>query len=600
MGRFDESSPPHLQKTSSNPEFAHFRPTGFDAAHRALRRHLRFDPETGQILLFDQRMLLFHGLSFGTLRRELIERIGMDRAREMFTRLGYQQGVDDAVRTRRVAENDASEAWLLGPPLREIEGFVRNEPIGPIEEALRFDAERGLFFGDFYWTSSWEADAHLRHIGVSGVPACWLMIGYATGYTTTLMGRAILWREQECVAMGYERCHVVGRPLEEWPDADEDCRFLQLESFVAVPRGLPAARSTPAPAASATPAATTVGELLGASAAFNAVVHLLRRVADTDATVLFLGESGVGKELFSRTLHAIGPRAAKPLVAVNCAAIPADLVEAELFGVERGAFTGAVSSRPGRFERADGGTLFLDEVSSLPLPAQGRLLRALQQGEIERVGDRIVRRVDVRIVAAANRDLRAEVRAGRFREDLFFRLNVFPIAIPPLRDRREDVPLLVGLFLERATKRFGKSVRGLTIAASQRLRDYDWPGNVRELENLIERAVILVEPGGTIDVQHLFTSGETVRDSSQSFFASEEPTLREAAGVAATTEAAVDGLLAAHGSFEAVEAQFLRRALERCEGNVSAAARLLGLRRGQVEYRLGRVSGRKQSAPRRR
>jgi hypothetical protein len=224
-------------------------------------------------------MLLFHGHSFGSLRRELVERVGMDRAREMFTRPGYQQGVDDSERTRNVTGGDVADAWLMGPPLREIEGFVCNDPIGPLSEALQFNPEHGRFFGNFYWSSSLEAEAHLNHIGISGVPACWLMIGYATGYTTALMGRPILWREQECVAMGHKRCHVVGRPLEEWTDTDEDLRFFQIENFVAAPRPRSAARKRQQPEAAPQGfIQSSFGELVGASAAFNAVVHLLRLI----------------------------------------------------------------------------------------------------------------------------------------------------------------------------------------------------------------------------------------------------------------------------------------------------------------------------------
>jgi len=579
-------------KTESRAGLSSPQSSTFELVRRRLAQHLRFDPESGQILLFDQRMLLFHGFSFATLRQELVEQVGLDRAREMFTRLGYQQGVADSDRARVLAKGDVALALMHGPPLREMEGFVRNRPIDPLDDSLRFNPEQGQFWGAFHMAYSWEAEAHVQHLGLSGVPACWLTTGYATGYSTALMGRPILWREQECVAMGHLQCRIFGKPLEEWHDATEDLRFFQIENFVSAPHGrsvtIPVVEApTPLPA----PSRSSFGALVGASAAFNAVVHLLRRVADTDATVLFLGESGVGKELFSRTLHAISPRAPKPLVAVNCAAIPADLVEAELFGVEKGAFTGAIASRPGRFERANGGTLFLDEVSSLPLPAQGRLLRVLQEGEIERVGDIRVRKVNVRIVAAANRDLRSEVAAGRFREDLFFRLNVFPIEIPPLRERREDIPLLVNLFLDRYAQRMRKPVRGLTIAASQMLRDYDWPGNVRELENLLERAVILVEPSGMIDVQHLFRGGEVVRTPSFALFdrsASTDEGDRSEPAENVSIDRLIERLLTIAGGFEEIESRILRFALDRSRGNLSAAARLLKLRRGQVEYRLKR------------
>ena len=546
---------------------------------RTLAKNVHFAPDSGHILLFGQRMLLMHGASVATLRHELVERLGLDRTRELFTRIGYQQGVDDARCLREAEGSDLTRTLALGPRLREIEGFVRNQAV----DRMQFNTDSGEFWGDYYWQSSWEAEAHLQHFGTSGSPACWMMTGYASGFTTTMMGRPILWRELECVAMGHARCRVIGRPLEECEDSADDLSFLRIEDFVSAPRG----RDSPVDTA----ATASLPDLVGASAGFNAVAHLIRRVAPTDATVLFLGESGVGKERFSKTLHAIGPRAKGPFIGVNCAAIPAELVEAELFGVERGAFTGAHASRPGKFERAHAGTLFLDEISSLPMPAQGKLLRALQEGEIERVGDTRVRPVDVRIVAAANRDLRAEVAAGRFREDLFFRLNVFPIEIPPLRERREDIALMLNVFVERYAKRFGKHIAGLTQRAAEALWAYDWPGNVRELENIVERAVILADDGGNLDVQHLFSGGE--RLTQPMFNLSAGGRLTRAAGTAEpATGARKDGLDAHIASlvdaglrFEDLEQRLLDHAMTRTGGNLSAAARLLGLRRGQFEYR---------------
>lgn len=557
---------------------------------RTLAKNVHFAPDTGHILVFGQRMLLMHGFSVATLRHELVERLGLDRTRELFTRMGYQQGVEDA-RCLREAEGGDSDDTLkrtlaLGPRLREIEGFVRNQAV----ERMQFSTDSGEFRGDYYWQASWEAEVHLKHFGVCGSPACWMMTGYANGFTTTLMGRPILWRELECVAMGHARCRVIGRPLEEWDDSEHDLRFLQIEDFVSAPRG----RSTAGAAGTAT-APAGLPDLVGASAGFNTVAHLLRRVAPTDATVLFTGESGVGKERFSKTLHAIGPRAKGPFIGVNCAAIPADLVEAELFGVERGAFTGAHASRPGKFERAHGGTLFLDEISSLPMPAQGKLLRVLQEGEVERVGDTRVRPVDVRIVAAANRDLRAEVAAGRFREDLFFRLNVFPIEIPPLRERREDIALMVNVFVERYATRFGKRIAGLTQRAAEALWAYEWPGNVRELENIIERAVILADDGGNLDVQHLFSGGEQVTTPIFGLSARGRLTRASPTSPAAPESRAEDtadaldhhiaSLFASGLRFDDLEQRLLDYAMRRSGGNLSAAARMLGLRRGQFEYR---------------
>ena len=235
------------------------------------------------------------------------------------------------------------------------------------------------------------------------------------------------------------------------------------------------------------------GELVGQGPALEAVARQIDLVAPTDAAVLILGESGTGKELVAREVHRRSRRAARPLVKVNCAAVPRELYESEFFGHARGAFTGALRDRAGRFELADGGTLFLDEVGEIPLELQAKLLRVLQEGELERVGEERTRKVDVRLIAATNRDLRAEAEAGRFRQDLYYRLSVFPIELPPLRKRAEDIPLLAEHFLALAARKLGRPKPRLTLANVQQLQRYHWPGNVRELQHVIERAVITAD-----------------------------------------------------------------------------------------------------------
>src|SRR5947209_13181611 len=237
------------------------------------------------------------------------------------------------------------------------------------------------------------------------------------------------------------------------------------------------------------------GELVGQSPALEAVARQIDLVAPTDSTVLILGESGTGKELVAREIHRRRQRPSKPLIKVNCAAVPRELYESEFFGHTRGAFTGALRDRAGRFELADNGTLFLDEIGEIPLELQAKLLRVLQEGELERVGEERTRRVNVRLVTATNRDLRAEAEAGRFRQDLFYRLSVFPVELPPLRKRKEDIPLLAEHFVQLSARKLGRGTPRLTLAAVQRLQQYDWPGNVRELQHVIERAVITAENG---------------------------------------------------------------------------------------------------------
>src|SRR5499427_8929059 len=239
--------------------------------------------------------------------------------------------------------------------------------------------------------------------------------------------------------------------------------------------------------------------IVGQSAALRQVLHLVETVAPSDSTVLLLGETGTGKELIARAIHQLGRRRQRPLVKLNCAAIPSGLLESVLFGHERGAFTGAIMTKTGRLELADHGTLFLHEVGDIPLELQPKLLRALQEREFERLGSTQTKKVDVRLVAATNCDLNCMIADKKFRSDLYYRLNVFPIRIPPLRERREDIPLLVRHFTEKYARRMGKEIRTISGASLRQLIRWHWPGNIRELENLIERSVILTR-GTTLEV----------------------------------------------------------------------------------------------------
>lgn len=279
----------------------------------------------------------------------------------------------------------------------------------------------------------------------------------------------------------------------------------------------------------------------------------------------------------------MSPRRDKAFVAVNCAALPDELIESELFGVERGAFTGAHTARAGKFERADGGTLFLDEVGELPLSAQAKLLRVLQEGEIERLGDERTRKINVRLIAATNVDLQRAVDEGRFRRDLFYRLNVYPVTIPPLRERTGDIPSLVDAMLRRFETLHGKRMGGVSDKAMLALKAHSWPGNVRELENVLERGVILAPQNGLIEGEHLFLG------SAQAAVGLEHR-LAPGGGLAAPkpgSEADLPGAVLNSGiDLETFEQSLLNRAVERAGGNLSAAARLLGITRPQLTYRL--------------
>ncbi len=312
------------------------------------------------------------------------------------------------------------------------------------------------------------------------------------------------------------------------------------------------------------------GGLIGDAPSFRAVLETLRQAAPTEATVLLVGESGTGKELAARLLHDLSARAAGPFVPINCAAIPEGLLESELFGHEKGAFTGAVSRKEGRFERAGRGTLFLDEVGDIPLGVQVKLLRFLQDGVLERVGGTEPIRVDARVVSATNKDLAAEVRAGRFREDLFYRLDVVALRLPPLRERREDVPLLASAFLRRFAEKNGKAVSGFTPAALVALERYAWPGNVRELQHAVERAVILTR-GEAIDLGDL------------------PEAVRAAAGPGAAAPGASTTLTVPLGTpLEEVERIVIRETLRQTRGDKNLAAQILGIAARTIYRKLDR------------
>ncbi len=475
-----------------------FGASGLPSAEQ-LAETVAFAPQDGSIWLCGQRVMLLQGSAFGAIRRELIDALGFDKARGQLTRIGWQAGARDAAQvSEQWPEGDHASLYSAGPRLHMLEGMVN-------VEVVRFEIDSGIghFYSEFLWHNSLEDDEHIAAYGLGGEPACWMEIGYASGYASSLLGRLVVFRELECRSMGHKACRIVGKPAEQWDDIDVDLAYLDPSDFLS--------RSTYTSGVE-----TTVAKLeepvdgkplVGISAAFVAASQLLQRVAPTQATVLLIGESGVGKELFARTLYQSSSRQHMPLVALNCAALPENLVEAELFGVERGGFTGAERSRPGRFERAHGGTSFLDEIATLSLSAQSKILRALQEGEIERVGGTAPIRVDVRIIAATNLDLRREVEAGRFREDLFYRLNVFPIHLPPLRERREDIPLLMSYFLRHFSLRHGRKLAGFSTRLVNALLTYRFPGNIRELQNLIERGVIAAGDGEVIDMVHLAEAG---------------------------------------------------------------------------------------------
>jgi transcriptional regulator with GAF, ATPase, and Fis domain len=301
---------------------------------------------------------------------------------------------------------------------------------------------------------------------------------------------------------------------------------------------------------------------VGRSHAMQQIFATIMRVAPTRATVLLAGESGVGKDLIARAIHFHSPRKDKPFVKINCTAIPENLMESELFGYEKGAFTGANISKPGKFEQADTGTVMLDEIGDVPANVQVKLLRILQEREFERLGSNKTQHIDVRVVAATNKDLRAALEDGTFREDLYYRLNVVPLEIPPLRERKEDIPWLSRHFVEKLAPEMGDRVRGITDAAVDKLMQYSWPGNVRELENVIERSMVMA-------------LGERLDEKDIRLDMNLRP--RHATGEVGLPE----GM-----SLDTYEQELIKNALKQADGNKSHAARILGLTRNALRYRL--------------
>ena len=310
--------------------------------------------------------------------------------------------------------------------------------------------------------------------------------------------------------------------------------------------------------------------IVARSSKMQEVLALVERVAATNSTVLIGGESGVGKDLIARAIHQNSRRASGPFIKINSTAIPDNLFESELFGFEKGAFTGATMAKPGKFELADKGTLFLDEIGDVPAPIQVKLLRVLQEREFERLGGTRTLKVDVRLIAATNRDLRAALEEGTFREDLYYRLNVVPIDIPPLREHKEDIPDLVDHFFNRFARENGKDIHAITPAALKLLMDYHWPGNVRQLENIVERGVALAA-GPVLDVDDIH--------------------LDQRGPAAATLSAGASGVpfLPEGMTLELWEDEMIREAMRRANGNKSEAARLLGLSRNALRYRLAKL-----------
>jgi len=521
------------------------------AADLDIHELLHFLPEGGIITFAGERVLLLDAVALGLLRKELITTLGMTAARLVLTRFGYAHGWRVAETLRNGFPWDSEDEWrIAGARLHTIQGLVRAE----ITRASITSAAPGA---EGIWHDSYEAEQHLLHLGQADEPVCWTLTGFATGYMSCVYGQEIIAIEDRCRGKGDAVCRAVVRSKDAWgpelathlpfytKEACLDAALTQLTDTLKQKERQLQSRRALRQTDSRVPAG-----LVAASPAMLRTLDLARRVARVDSTVLITGESGAGKERVARFIHDESARTAGPFLAINCAAVPESLLESELFGHARGSFTGASQDRAGLFEAANGGTLLLDEIGDVPPAMQVKLLRVLQEREVRRVGENRTRTINVRVLAATNRDLLADVHGARFRQDLYYRLRVVEVVVPPLRERREDILPLARQLLAAAARRFGKKVPTLNPDAANLLLQYTWPGNVRELENALERAVALAQ------------SDRITADDLPSELGSAPPTV-PAAGEIRT--------------LEQVERDYIAAALRAVDGNRAKAAERLGI-----------------------
>jgi DNA-binding NtrC family response regulator len=464
-----------------------------DLDHKEL---LELDPESGVIRFAGQRALLLDAVAMGILRKYLVENFGLTAARTVLTQFGFAHGwrMAEAMQSEFKWDN-STDLRLAGTRLHALEGLFRVASGGADPMA-----REGVMVA-----ASYEAEQHLLHFGRSDNTVCWTICGLISGYLSQVTGQEIFVLEDRCLGQGNAGCHLIGRTREEWGDERaEELRFFQADrlrdcldvSLVRVMDSLLAAEHKLAEHRRALVRVAPgleepVQGIVARSRAMIQLVNLARRVAKVDSTILITGESGSGKERVARLVHEESTRAAGPFIAVNCGAITETLLESELFGHARGAFTGASQDRPGLFEAAHKGTLLLDEIGEISPAMQVKLLRAIQEREVRRVGENQSRRVDVRILAATNRDLAQGVATASFRQDLYYRLKVVELHVPPLRERREDILPLARTLLAGAAVWMNRKISGFAPGVADQLVRYGWPGNVRELENAMERAVAL-------------------------------------------------------------------------------------------------------------
>lgn len=524
---------------------------------------MKYDVENGVINNHQFRMVMLHDAALYQLRKEVQNCQGVKKARGLFKRMGFASGCYDAtIALKHRGQLNDMELFEIGPKLHSMEGLVRVEPV-----RMEIDIDNHHLSGQFLWHNSYEADICIHNEGLNDYSVCWMQLGYAMGFCSALVDNFIYFEETGCRGKGDNICVIEGRPVDEWPEEqvehffETDCISDPISWLY---QRLDLSDTEPRPQGQ---------QIIGESVALKHTLILVDKAAVTASPILLQGETGSGKELIAQRIHEQSPRHDKPFVAVNCAALPPELIESELFGVVKGAFTGAYETRSGRFERADGGTLFLDEIGDLSMPAQAKLLRALQEGEIERVGGSETIHVDVRVIAATHVDLPNAIKEGHFRADLFYRLNVITIAIPALRDRPEDIEHLAQFFLEKYAISYRK--HGLKIGSDclSMLRRYSWPGNIRELQNTIERLVIFSD------------EGVITRDELNQVINPHQATIGLKASVD-PFQISIDELMDEELGLEEIINQVVKQSLKKNHFNISKTARALKINRRILDYRI--------------
>jgi two-component system, NtrC family, response regulator HydG len=459
-----------------------------------LRELLSFNPEGGVINLLGERALIINSFAQGLLRKELIGTLGTFAARNILTRYGYANGW----RTAMNIQKNMPEVWkesrgYAGSRLHSLTGQLG------VHYNIRTDGEGDEPLIASTWGDCYEAEQHLLHFGKSEEAVCWTETGFASGYSSYVEGREVIFIEDQCCGKGDATCHVTARYKEKWgPEAESHMVYYRMESLPTLFKELSdklactekklMKRQTQL---AFLDGAETPPLIMARSQSMRKIVDIAWRVAKVDSSILVTGDSGVGKELMARFIHDQSSRASGPFLAVNCGALTETLLESELFGHTKGSFTGADKDRAGLFEAASGGTLFLDEIGEVSPGMQVKLLRALQEREVRRVGENKSRDVNVRVVAATNRNLTDEIALGHFRQDLYYRLRVIELHVPPLRERNEDILPLARFFLHKISHAMGRTIMGFTPEAADQLLRYAWPGNVRELQNAVEYAVAM-------------------------------------------------------------------------------------------------------------